>query len=287
MTTYGWLTLPRHNSNQDFRDWGSGIAGAFAAVGMTKTADTGQINWTTVDYPTVANTYMGYEIWRFNDSLQATYPLFWKVEYGCPASPAYLSLRITIGKGSDGAGNITSVLVPATAVASNTNSATASSSYASSADGSMLAISPATATMNSSTTEWSFVLERSRGVDGSATGIGFMFMYATTGAVPGGKAVNYATGGTLTMPRYPAAAWGMNASSLGAGGNTTLFPAIVTDGAGNWWQPRSVLNGLAADLGTFNTINVPGWGTYMPMGPGWTGWDGGAGTPFNGVLAWY
>lgn len=286
MTTYAWSSLFNNGTDAEFRTWGSGMATALAALGLKQTSDTGQINWSSVVRAAV-NNYAGYEVWRFNDTVQATSPLFVKVEYGTGASGLYPALRFTVGKGSDGTGSVTGVLLPATTWIPPANAPNASIWYSSSADGSMLGLVPAVGTYVYPNYQFSLVLERSRGVDGSATGVGFTF-FSQSGAAASGKGVNYATSTTLTMNRYPAAVWGYNASTLGAGGNTVLFPAMVTDGAGNWWQPRGVLTGLTADLGSFSVINVPGWGTYLPAGQGFSGWEGGASSGVCcGALAWW
>ena len=48
------------------RDWGSKLSAAIQSVGLVKTADTGQIDWNTV---VNGATVRGYEIFRFNDTL--------------------------------------------------------------------------------------------------------------------------------------------------------------------------------------------------------------------------
>lgn len=51
---------------------------------------------------------MGYTLWRFNDTLQATQPIFFKLEFGSNSSGAnYPSMFITVGTGSNGSGTIT------------------------------------------------------------------------------------------------------------------------------------------------------------------------------------
>ncbi len=106
MTT---LTLTADNSTDAaFRAWGSAISGAIAGLGMVQTADTGQVNWTTVLKPSGSNQVVGYEIWRFADALQATAPIYFKLEYGSNVVGATTpGVRITVGTGSDGAGTIT------------------------------------------------------------------------------------------------------------------------------------------------------------------------------------
>lgn len=97
------------SGDADFRQWGAGIAAQLAAIGLVKAADTGQIDWTTVLRPT-ANLYAGYEIWRFNDSLQATLPVFIKIEYGVGNLLDRLALRVQVSTSTNGAGTPTGQL---------------------------------------------------------------------------------------------------------------------------------------------------------------------------------
>lgn len=93
-----------------FRTWGLAYNAKLAAAGLVNTADTGQVNWTTVLAAVGANTVQGYEIWRFADALQATAPIFMKVEYGSGAVAANGSIWIQLGSGSNGAGLLTGIL---------------------------------------------------------------------------------------------------------------------------------------------------------------------------------
>lgn len=97
-----------------FRAFGQAVNAALTGIGLVQTADTGQINWTTITAPTVNNTLAsGVEMWRFSDALQSTNPVFMQIGYGRGAGTtanAFL-LRIKIGAGSDGAGNLTGAYV--------------------------------------------------------------------------------------------------------------------------------------------------------------------------------
>lgn len=92
----------------NFRAWAKKISEGLAAVGMVKTADTGQINFETVEAPAV-NEYAGYEIWRFNDSEQSERPIYFKIQYGRGATEPAPAIKVTVGKGSDGSGNLSNV----------------------------------------------------------------------------------------------------------------------------------------------------------------------------------
>ena len=104
MATQILSLTPTNNTDGDFRGWGKAISDALTAFQLTKTADTGQIDWTTVLKPATINTYQGYEIRKFTDSLQ---PVFFKIEYGSGGTLNFPSLRFSFGTGSDGAGIIT------------------------------------------------------------------------------------------------------------------------------------------------------------------------------------
>lgn len=115
-----------------FRTWGTAVQAAVVASGLTVTADTGQINWTTVLRATAANTKQGYEIYRFNDSLQSSAPIYLRLDYGsgANASGQNANLWITAGTGTDGAGNITGTYFPVqpgttTSANASTNTTTA------------------------------------------------------------------------------------------------------------------------------------------------------------------
>lgn len=106
MTTQSWSTVVQHSSDATFRTWGAEYAAKLALIGMVQTADTGQINWATVTRPGT-NTAGGYEIWRFNDSLAGSAPIYLKIEYGTAGNAAVPTIWVTVGTGSNGSGTIT------------------------------------------------------------------------------------------------------------------------------------------------------------------------------------
>lgn len=101
MTTASWSTVLDHSSSAGFRAWGSELAAKFAAVGMVQTADTGQINWSTVTIPGT-NTSAGFEMWK-----TASGNLYIKIGYGTGSSAAIPRLSLQVGTGSDGSNNLT------------------------------------------------------------------------------------------------------------------------------------------------------------------------------------
>lgn len=106
MTTQSWSSVVDHTSDAGFRAWGSEFAAKLAAVGLVQTADTGQINWTTVTRAGT-NSDAGYEIWTFNDTQQGTAPIYIRFDYGTASTTSMPRIRATIGTGSNGSGTIT------------------------------------------------------------------------------------------------------------------------------------------------------------------------------------
>jgi len=110
MPTKQWSFAINHNSDANFRAWGSDLSTSLGQVGLVQTADTGQINWTTVARP-ATNTYAGYEIWRFADS-----SIFMKWEYGTGSSATSSAIRLQVGTGSNGSGTLTGTTSTASAI---------------------------------------------------------------------------------------------------------------------------------------------------------------------------
>lgn len=104
MTTASWTTVVDHTSTAGFRTWGSELSAKLASVGMVQTADTGQINWTTVTLPGTS-TVGGYEIWKLSGGA-----LYFKLEYGSGSGSNSPAITYTVGTGSNGSGTLTGQL---------------------------------------------------------------------------------------------------------------------------------------------------------------------------------
>lgn len=112
MTTASTTTVVDMTSDAGFRNWVQEIITMlFTTLGATQTADTGQINTTTVTRPGTANTSAGYVIGRFNDTAQATSPVFFKLEFGTAAvATTSVQMWMTIATNSNGSGTLSGVV---------------------------------------------------------------------------------------------------------------------------------------------------------------------------------
>jgi hypothetical protein len=185
---------PAGYDNATFRAWGSGIAAGIVAAGITKTTDTGQIDWTTVAFPSTTLQKRGYEIYRFNDALQATRPVFMRIDYGSGSYQYNPMMWLTVGTATDGAGNITAHASFPNSIAAvrtlhyNTGSAFYSATpqpvyVDSDGGGSLMVAGWFNVPGSSSPTFVGFVtiVERTRNFDGTMNGEGVMVLNTTIG----------------------------------------------------------------------------------------------------------
>lgn len=305
--------VPFHNTTDaDFRVWGKAISDGIAAVGLTKVADTGTVNWATVTKPAAIMTSTAREVWRLNDALQATAPLFILIEYGADRVLGCPAIWITLGRGSNGAGSITGELAPRRATHSlgTTYTGTPPTSvepiYISS-DGSSLCLSARIGEVaNAFCHAPAFVIDRSRDSSGNATATGGVIIVEGSGP-PSAVASNLASG-----PSFPAQmhAWTYSgASAMGdvpavvpkvvnaveLNGLTTIangdrglvFPYVVVVPGHDPWQVLAACAVVAADAanGPF-TANVLGRvRNYrsIPIGPSHNRWMSGLTLGFTGL----
>jgi hypothetical protein len=127
MSTSTATLTPSNSSDAAFRAWGSAIGTALTAAGWVQTSDTGQINWTTVLAPVATQTVQGYELWRMNDTLQATTPIFLKLEFGSGTVATNPSIWFQLASGSLGDGRLGGQ--PTTRFQLTATASTASTSY--------------------------------------------------------------------------------------------------------------------------------------------------------------
>ncbi len=117
MTTQTTTTVVDHTSDAGFRAWVAELITMMGAAGMlTQTADTGQINTATVNRPGT-NTEGGYAIFRFDDTQQATAPIFIRFGFGTGGGVAIPRLQWTVGTESNGSGTVSGTGISVTSIA--------------------------------------------------------------------------------------------------------------------------------------------------------------------------
>lgn len=219
-------------ADQTFRTWVSAVSDAMLGAGLVKHTDTGQIDKTTVLAPVSSGQSRGYEIWRFNDALQATKPVFIKIEYGSGNNLLSIpGIYLTVGSATDGAGNITNLSTSRQAVffQTNTNS-TAQAPVLGGGDGSSV-VQAVMRGVSGSAPEWHwfFAIERSRNADGTANGDGVMVTICSLGGSgTTTQFISFTNSNVSGVQSYqPIPFPGTRVSTANSGTSVTLFPAVV------------------------------------------------------------
>lgn len=172
----------------DLKLLGSAISAGFSSAGLVKMSDTGTIDWDAVSSLPANSSTIGTEMWRFNDSLQATKPIYIKVVYHKGIGDSLL-MSFGVGSGTDGALNITGTYLSLTALTASPstsyNDGTNPRRTLISGDGSGIYAcinldhqGPAGASL----TRGRFVVDRFRNSDGSPSGNGLFVLVGTTTA---------------------------------------------------------------------------------------------------------
>jgi hypothetical protein len=254
------------------------LFGSFAAGGLVQTGDTGQTANESFSTVAGANTPAGYQIWRFADDLQEACPVFFKIELGAGASNnVTFGFWVTIGTGSDGAGNITGILMARTAWSVNNSVTSLPASYFSSSVNRVnfaLFIG-----IQSPTYDVIFNLERSKDNNGSDTSDGIIIQVQAYTNTKFSQYIPFsrsARAGQNAFAAAPQSALG----SLASGSNVGMLPLYPVDITGPVNPGMGLLAYYTADLTVMNPIRSSIYGAdhmYVPLGAastatsGWTG----------------
>jgi hypothetical protein len=217
-----YQTVISNASDTTFRAWGQQLSNAIATAGLVRTADSGQVNWATVTAPVGANTMAGYEIYRFNDALQSTAPIFIKMEYGCGTAVGHPQVWITVGTGTNGAGTITGLASARFAKTTTGTTASTVNTYVCNPGGStFVLVLGAGSNINCHN---AIVVDRTRDANGAATDDGLYMLYAMAASTTSNEIHNRKTVQKKTAA-FPvgclmSTAWGLSAY----GTNVQVFP---------------------------------------------------------------
>jgi len=259
---------PDNTSDASFRAWGSAVSAKFGTAGMVQTGDTGQINWSTVTTPGAAATPQGYEIWRFNDTLQATAPVFFKIEYGSASGSALRpGMWITFGSGSNGSGTLTGNTSVRQAFGSATNSASAGTCYFCGDNNRFVAALWVAGTGSSALLATMLSFERTVDSSGAVTSEGVMILVKTGSSSYSQVHWNCTTGPTSTWETTIGAMGPAQGTGI-SGSQIAVYPIFFTKGV--FLNPGlNLLAYVGSDFSTGSSLSVSHYATshtYMPLG---------------------
>lgn len=241
-----------------FRTIGSAISVAIQAVGLIQTADTGQINWTTVAIPSGTYTISGYEIYRFSDTLQSTSPVFIKIAYGEGGIANYMGLWITVCTGTDGAGTPTGNVSFSFQCYSNSTDQTTRTSYFSGANNRLsFCLWPWPV---SGSGQWHvFGVERTHDTVGADTGTGVHILFSSPNSGYLGMSQYMPVGTTISyLPSMVYGGWYCSTPLVGGGslgGNVYTYP-IRTYGMYENLPCFNFIHFAATDITVGSTVSI-------------------------------
>ena len=254
-----------NNTNTSFRNWGANVSSKLLAAGLVKTTDTGQIDFTTVQAPAALSTSQGYEIWRFDDTLQATAPVYFKLEYGSGTTTANPGLWFTLGSNSNGTGGLTGSL--STRMALSATAVGATLWYFSGSNNRFMLAGMAGGANSSGSTPFVLAFERTVDANGNLTSEGVQVIMKGQAAWSQ-VGWNCTTGPMTTVET----SLGFMTPSVGQSGSsgiaTCVYPIFLTKG--NFLNPGyNVLGCFEANFSTGVAVSFSYYNathTYMPLG---------------------
>lgn len=102
-----FVAIAQNSDDSEFQDWTQKMHNSILAVGIPDVSASGAItDFGSLTRP-AANGVAGYKIYSFDDALQATAPVFFKLEYGVGASNNRCGMYYTVGVTHDGSGSVT------------------------------------------------------------------------------------------------------------------------------------------------------------------------------------
>lgn len=182
-TTFSKALQPSNSTNAHMRGWIGFIDRTLTNGGWVNTADTGQTAVASFTTPGGANTAAGYRIYRMADTLQATRPVFMRLDFGSAGTANHIGIWITLGPSTDGAGAIQQAWFSAPTSSSATiqvsiHSATLTLPYSfGSAGTDRVGIAFAHSQASSEGFYFFFAIERTYGGDGLPNGDGLLLIY--------------------------------------------------------------------------------------------------------------
>jgi hypothetical protein len=284
-TQYSATTDSTAGSSASIRSWAGQIEATFLGGGWVQTTDTGQTAAASLVSTGVTDTPIGYEIFKMADALQATYPVFVKIEYGPGAATSSPGLWFTIGTGSNGSGSITGVLLPQSYIHNAGYGGSVSSPSWGSASTNRISF-----VFGPYSSRFMFSIERSKNGDGTDSGDGLLVLIE---CCQGSGAASYQIfqylrfiNNTLPNSTYiggftPSGSTWADGSNFGVS-PISFFNGMPSNPCLNWLM---YLNGdTAAQVSV--PVNIYGTTyTYMPFGSAFVAYALGSGAGTGNVNA--
>lgn len=124
-----YSTVLAHANDADFQAWASELFDELIAAGLEQTADTGQLSTPVSAARPGSNTSAGYWMFRFDDSLQGSAPVFIRIEVGTGSSATVPRIMASVGTGTNGSGTISGAIFAVSQITVNSTATSAVTPY--------------------------------------------------------------------------------------------------------------------------------------------------------------
>jgi len=289
MAANTFSVAPSNSTATLYRAWVGALRGALLACGWTQTSDTGQMDVSSLTVPTAIQTSSGYMVFAMADDLQATNPVYMRIDVGSGNAVNSPSIWVQVGTATDGAGTLSGKtttqrqLVPY----SSDSSTTASASFYSGSTSRFVCVFWVGGTTNSGGHYGQLIsVERTHDASGSDTADGVMvFTSSFTGST--NVFSQYLSYSAATQPpAYQHWNCALPTTGTGAANNNVYLYPVRGWGFGETGPSLNLLMYFTADLVSQNSVTATLWpgssGTILPLGyeiNGNFGYGGAGGTP--------
>jgi hypothetical protein len=197
-----------------------------------------------------------------NDALQATAPCFLKLEFGCGGATSYVSIWVTLGTGTNGAGTLTGVVGTRVQIYGNSNSASLFNSKFSIANNRLMTYMWPTA----AALYWFLAIERTHDASGADNAIGIM-MFISSQYGSGTQTILYSGAPTVFYSAYWNVVMPPGYTTAAYGSDVFLFP-VRSWAQGETSPSNQFMVYFTSDLTQNNVTPVKMWdGVIRPMIP--------------------
>ncbi len=247
----------------NFKSWGGAVSAALGAMGWAKTADTGQVNWSTI--ASVPSGAYVYEIWHPGDALQTGASAFYlRVRYGWDS--ATFTITFTLATGTDGSGGLTGYVAHEMAPNAPKANFSPSTTYECDFSGDTNRLGMM---LWAGTYLYLVAIERTKNVDGTDSADGVTGVWSAGGA-SGQQTLVFLSGpGILSQDGCFVALTDGNNGSGALAGNIPVSP--VFPAYGRYGNPMTTVGFVhtqdVADGGLFSTTLYGATRTFMAHNP--------------------
>lgn len=257
----------------------------FTGAGWVQTSDTSQLTSSGTVYATTAYTAVGYLMFRMNDDLQSTAPVFAKIEIGCSGSSYTTSLGIwvTVGTATDGAGVLSGIVSTRAAINVGSSASTGTATNYSNGTSSRIVIDLIESWVDATSSYGRMIIsiERSHDTTGADTVDGVLILLSSNQSTNSAYSQYLDFSNSIVSTQYSKWNCAPPPSGSGAVGNNVYMYPVRGWKPGETCASLNLFEYFTSDLTAANPVTATTWdGSGHSLYP--LGWNN-SGTYYGGT----